>query len=134
VEWFRKANRIKGLDWRNLAGIGQALLLMGDYDRSDFFLRSAQAMGSGDLSLVLSRMDLYRRSNQPDKATAMAKAFLNLVPAAKVASVLRAVSKDIEHYPFRMQHVIPVITDVMHNTLNAYPDTGEWIAGRVEGQ
>jgi tetratricopeptide (TPR) repeat protein len=134
LEWFRKANAVNGLNWRNLAGIGQALMLMGDYDRSDFFLRSAHATASGELSLVLNRLDLYLRANRPDEAAAMAKAFLNVVPAGKVTAVLEAESKNIEHYPFRAQEVIPVITDVMHNTLDLHLTSGELIAGRRYGQ
>jgi tetratricopeptide (TPR) repeat protein len=133
LEWYRKANNIEGLYWRNLAGIGQALLLMGDYNRSDFFLKSAHAMATGELSLVLNRLNLYSRANQPEKAVAMAEAFLSVVPAGKVASVLAAESKSIEHYPIRPQEVIPIIKEVMHNTLDLHQDRLEWIAGRKHG-
>lgn len=124
LEWFRKANHVSGgAHWRNIAGIGQSMQLMGQPVRGDFFLRYAQTLVPEELFLILNRLDLYLSTDQSKKAAAMAELFVGHVPAANLAQVWENLISNHSPYPLHYQHIRPLIEEVLQKTLKKFENS-----------
>jgi protein O-mannosyl-transferase len=126
--WFRRARANGGFQWEALAGIGQSLHLLGYYEKSDFFLRSAQSLAPNKPFLILNRLDLYLDANQSKKAEAMADLFVRSVPAGELATVLNRLVNDSSLYPLQYHQIIPMIESALRRTLNAFEHNDKLIA------
>jgi protein O-mannosyl-transferase len=125
IQWFRKT---ESMQWKDLSGIGQCLHLLGYHEKSDFFLRSAQAISQNDMFLVLNRLDLYLSNNQMDKAKEMADLFVRSLSASEVGDYLQKLAADNSFYPLQYQRIIPVIEETLHEALDQLEKNEELMA------
>jgi protein O-mannosyl-transferase len=114
LKWFGKCG---AFEWESLAGIGQSLYLLGHYERSDFYLRAAQALVPNKLFLVLNRLDLFLAANQREKAVRMADRFVKSLPAGRVVTYFNDLKASNAFYPLNYKRIIPLVKDALDNTL-----------------
>jgi protein O-mannosyl-transferase len=114
LKWFRRCNVF---EWETLAGMGQSLFLMGYYERSDFYLRCAQALVPNKPFLILNRLDLFLAANQNGKALRMADQFVKSLPVGRVGSYLSELMENRSFYPLNYKRIIPLIKDALGNAL-----------------
>jgi protein O-mannosyl-transferase len=118
LKWYRHAGLLAGFQWEDLIGIGQALHQLGYYARSDFFLRSAQALEPAQKGfLLLNRLDLYLDAPKNKKAAEMADALVRTVPAGEILAELHSLSLDRSFYPMQYQRMVPLIEAALKRTL-----------------
>jgi tetratricopeptide (TPR) repeat protein len=121
LKWFRKANLANGgKQWKNLAGIGQSLHLMGKYEMGDFYLRTAQALAPDKEFILLNRLDLFLSVDQHEKAAAMADQFVSSIPSGHLKAVWEKNRTNGRYYPLRYNRIHPHIVAALQRSMAGF--------------